>query len=190
MKRLIFDTETTGLPSTWSASPNDVSVWPRIVELAWIVFNEENQATSSPSFIVKPEGFTIPIEASKVHGISNEKAIAEGVSLRTVMNTFAEDLSEVNEIIAHNIDFDYPVVNCEFERLEIQTNIHDLTRTCTMKSTREYCNIQGNIGLKWPSMQELYQHLFNRGFKNAHRASKDVFACAECYVELKQRNII
>ncbi len=36
---LFFDCETTGLPIRRNASPRDVSVWPRLVQLAWGIFD-------------------------------------------------------------------------------------------------------------------------------------------------------
>lgn len=34
---LFFDTETTGLPGSWSAQATDLENWPRLVQLAWIL---------------------------------------------------------------------------------------------------------------------------------------------------------
>ena len=190
MKKLIFDTETAGLPSSWRASESDTSVWPRIVQIAWISLNENNQATNSRAFIVKPEGFSIPIAASNIHGITTERAYQEGINLRQCMAEFAEDLSEADLLIAHNIDFDYPVVNCELRRLNMKTKLEKMSRFCTMKSTTNLCNIEGPYGPKWPKLEELYRHLFGRGFSGAHDASQDVKACTECYVHLKENQMI
>ena len=32
---LIFDTETTGLPKKWNAPISDSANWPRCIQLAW-----------------------------------------------------------------------------------------------------------------------------------------------------------
>lgn len=38
MKYLFIDTETTGLPKEYDAPYTDIDNWPRLVQLAWIVF--------------------------------------------------------------------------------------------------------------------------------------------------------
>ncbi len=186
MKKLIFDTETAGLPSRWNANSDDISAWPRIVELAWVVLNEGYQATESKSFIIKPENFVIPKEASDIHGITNEKALKEGEDLRIVLKEFERDLEEVDLLIAHNVDFDFPVLNCEFIRSSFKTKFSYISTLCTMKSTTKLCNIQGKYGPKWPKLEELYNYLFNKNFQGAHRAINDVKACAECFIQLKK----
>ena len=186
MKKLIFDTETAGLPSSWNANIDDISVWPNIVELAWIVLNERSQATESKTFIIKPQNFVIPKEASDIHGITNEKAIQEGTDLKFVLKEFERDLEDVDLLIAHNVDFDFPVLNCEFIRSSLKTKFSDIETLCTMKSTTSLCNIPGKYGPKWPKLEELYNYLFSKNFQGAHRAINDVMACAECYIELKK----
>ena len=48
--------------------------------LAWQLNDETGKLISNNSLIVKPEGFTMPYNSEKVHGIS-EKALKEGEDL-------------------------------------------------------------------------------------------------------------
>jgi len=57
---VVFDTETTGLPISYDASPSDVDNWPRVVQVAWETFDHHGRKTDIHSHIVRPEGFTIP----------------------------------------------------------------------------------------------------------------------------------
>lgn len=189
MTTLIFDTETSGLPTSYKASFSDVNAWPRIVEIAWIMLDEAMNPISSSQFIVRPDGFKISSGASSVHGITTEKAMTEGSPLRYVLSCLAEDLSSVDLLVAHNIDFDFSVVNCEFLRSKVSSSLTTKRRFCTMKSTTELCNIPGNYGPKWPKLEELYRFLFRRTFSEAHRAMHDVQATTECYLELRRRGI-
>ena len=66
---LFFDTETTGLPKNWNAPITDLNNWPRLVQLAYLCYDNEGNELSRGDFIVKPEGFTIPRDASRIHGI-------------------------------------------------------------------------------------------------------------------------
>lgn len=72
---LFFDTETTGLPKNWKASVTDVNNWPRLVQLAYLFYDKNGAKISGGDYIIKPVGFTIPADASRIHGITTERAI-------------------------------------------------------------------------------------------------------------------
>ena len=76
---LFFDTETTGLPQRWNAPVTDVDNWPRLVQLAWIMCDDKGNIIEERSDIIKPEGFSIPVEASL---ISYAKDYAKGRSVK------------------------------------------------------------------------------------------------------------
>lgn len=79
-----FDTETTGVPRDYKAPASNTRNWPRLVQLGWIVTDEEGNVLSQGNEIVKPEGFVIPADAARVHGITTERAQREGKPLREV----------------------------------------------------------------------------------------------------------
>ena len=87
---LFFDTETTGLPKRWNAPVTDVDNWPRLVQLAWIVYDDQGQIMKTRDVMVRPEGFTIPFEASRVHGITTAIALEKGWPIQEVMEEFAD----------------------------------------------------------------------------------------------------
>ena len=82
---LIFDTETTGLPRSYSAPLTDFDNWPRMVQVAWQLHDAQGNLINSNSIIIKPEGYTIPFNAVQIHGITNERAIEEGHDLKAVL---------------------------------------------------------------------------------------------------------
>ena len=110
---LFFDTETTGLPRNWNAPVSDLDNWPRLVELAWLLYDEEGAAVESQSAIVKPNGFEIPTGAEAVHGINTARALAEGVVLRSVLDDFARVVDTSRVLIAHNMSFDKKIMGAE-----------------------------------------------------------------------------
>ncbi|MBC8147490.1 MAG: 3'-5' exonuclease, partial [Bacteroidetes bacterium] len=85
---LFFDTETNGLPKNWKAAVSDLNNWPRLVQLAFLYYDENGNIISNGDFIIKPEGFTIPFEVSRIHGISTEKAMEEGKPILPVLQNF------------------------------------------------------------------------------------------------------
>jgi len=185
---LFFDTETTGLPLNYNASPEDLENWPRVVQLAWVVANEAKEILEQKSFIIKPDGFSIPAASSAVHGIDDTKAQALGIPLVEALLAFNQSLNQSKPtLVAHNILFDINVLGAEFLRAAIPTNFMDLSRLCTMKSSIEFCGLANR---KFPKLAELYRQLFNSDFEGAHDALADVLACYRCFFEMKAREII
>ena len=48
---LIFDTETTGLPRSYSAPLTDFDNWPRMVQVAWQLHDAQGNLINSNSII-------------------------------------------------------------------------------------------------------------------------------------------
>ena len=189
---LIFDTETTGLPLNFNAPVTDTANWPRMVQLAWECHDKTGKLLYDKSYIIKPENYTIPQAAEKVHGISTEKALAEGVDLKAVLSEFDDDLKQVSVIIGHNISFDLNVLGAEFVRKDIHSCLHDISWLCTKEVSTEFCALTGGKGgkFKWPTLSELHEKLFSEGFDEAHNAASDVAATARCFFELLRRKVI
>ena len=187
---LFFDTETTGLPKNWKAPLEDLDNWPRLVQLAYIYYDRDGKELASGDFIIKPEGFTIPIEASNVHGITTEIANNKGQNLEQVLEDFNQFVVESHYLVAHNMAFDEKIMGAEFLRKNMTNYIVDKRKICTMQKTIDFCAIRGQDGYKWPKLSELYYKLFQTNFENAHDASADITATARCFWELRKKDII
>lgn len=187
---LFFDTETTGLPRNWKAPVSDTNNWPRMIQIAWVFTDATGNILDRDSYIIKPEGFTIPIEASKVHRISTERALSEGSDLTTVLNQFNEFIGEAKYIVAHNISFDEKIIGAEFIRNNITTTLFKKPRLCTMHASTNFCRIPGPYGYKWPKLSELHYKLFGEDFEEAHDAAADINATVRSFWEMKSRGII
>ncbi len=187
---LFFDTETTGLPRNWKAPVTDLNNWPRLVQLAFLYYDNNGNKISGGDFIIKPDGFTIPSDASKIHGISTEKALREGHSITSVLQHFQSLIGQSSFLVAHNMSFDEKIVGAEFLRNGMQNSIHSKNKICTMERTTNFCAIDGPYGYKWPKLSELHYKLFRTGFEEAHNAAVDITATAKCFWELKRLNKI
>lgn len=192
MKLLFFDLETTGLPISWKEKYTNKSNWPYIVQLAYIISFQNNELTQERDFILKPEGFEIPLNAIKIHGISNAKAMEIGMSRNFILKAFASEIKNSDYIIAHNAEFDINVLRCEFLRNNIEDPFNeDVKIICTMKQSKNFCKLPSAYGdYKWPSLQELYSKLFGEYFNESHNAKVDVKATFECFWKLNQLDII
>ncbi|WP_274474020.1 DNA polymerase III subunit alpha [Mangrovimonas aestuarii] len=184
---LIFDTETTGLPKRWDAPISDVDNWPRCIQIAWQLHDEMGNCIDHQDYLVQPEGFNIPYDAEKIHGISTELAQEQGIPLSEVLEKFNEALSKSKFIVGQNVGFDVNIMGAEFYREGVSNKLQELPvlDTCT-EDTAELCKIPGGRGgkFKLPTLTELHQHLFNQPFAEAHNATADVEATTRCFFEL------
>ncbi len=183
---LFFDTETTGLPKNWKAPVSDVNNWPRLVQLAFLLYDRAGNKIEGGDFIIKPEGFTIPVDASNIHRITTERALLEGQSLSSVLLTFQDLISQSEVLVAHNMSFDEKIVGAEFLRAGMHNSIPAKNKICTMQSATNFCAISGPYGYKWPKLSELHNKLFHTDFEEAHNAAADINATAKCFWELKK----
>ena len=184
---LIFDTETTGLPKKWNAPISDINNWPRCVQLAWQIHDNLGNCIESKDFLIKPDGYNIPYDSQKIHGISTELAEIDGHDLLEVLTQFNEAVKNSKFIIGHNVKFDLNIMGCEFYRLKIKNNLEvsKILDTCYEK-TAILCEIPGGRGgkYKFPTLTELHSYLFLTSFADAHNATADVEATTRCFLEL------
>ncbi len=187
---LFFDTETTGVPRNYKAPASDLKNWPRLVQIAWLLADDDGGEIESAEYIVKPEGFTIPAEAARIHGISTEMAIRDGLDIKNVLAEALICLGKVSQLVGHNIDFDEKILGAELLRAGHPNCVETKQRLCTMRSATDYCRLPGPYGYKWPKLEELHRKLFNQPLDGAHRALVDVRACAKCYFELRRLKVM
>ena len=189
---LVFDTETTGLPLNYRAPLTDFNNWPRMVQIAWQIHDIKGDLIEVKNYIIKPEGFTIPYNSEKIHGISTELAHKKGLPLKEVLSFFTEALNSVEFIIGHNISFDNNIVGCEFLRSGMANVLESKTSIDTKEESTDFCQLPGGRGgkYKWPNLSELYNKLFGESFAEAHNASADVEATTRCFLELIRLSVI
>lgn len=184
---LFFDTETTGLPKRVGG----MVIQPRLVQLACLLTDSTGNELDSYYAIVRPEGYQIPYEAERIHGISTAKALAEGVSMEEAVHAFISLYDQCDALVAHNISFDKAVMRAEIDRLNAWGGRPSKKDIDTMKPTSAFVGIPSPWGgYKWPKLAELHQKLFGKDFEGAHDALADVKACARCYFECVKRGIL
>jgi len=189
---LIYDTETTGLPKNYKAPITDAENWPRLVQLAWQLHAADGSLIEADNFIVKPDGFDIPFNSEKVHGISTKKALEEGIPLLEALDRFTEALGKTKIVAGHNIEFDNNIMGAEYMRLGDSAPIMDLPSIDTKNESTDFCAIPGGRGgqFKWPKLTELHVKLFGEKFDEAHNAAADVAATTRCFLELIRIGVI
>lgn len=164
MKVCIFDTETTGLPvnkriAGWK-EPNN---WPHLASISWTILNgDTNTVEKSRSYIIYPQNWVIPKEASDIHKITQEIALERGYYLETVIDEFLSEQYDV--LVAHNMDFDINVMYSTLRWDLGRKNFNVFHRLfCTMNACRYLCKIPWPYaGYKSPKLSELYKYVFGK----------------------------
>ncbi len=188
---LFLDTETTGLPKKRNADPMDFDNWPYVVEIAWLLTDEFGLQVSGDKYIVK-QNVRIPQEAIRVHHITNEDMKSKGVSPKVVYREFIEAVANCDYIIAHNIDFDLPILQCELYRNGFDVSLYEKKHFCTMKAGKDFCySFDANGRPKNPKLVELFSSLYfnvsSLPIKGTHSALSDTLMTYRCFMKMMEQ---
>lgn len=197
---LFFDTETTGLPN--KKSPLDLNQ-ARLLQLGAILASPEGEVMGEINTLVQIGATPIHPMAQAAHGISAERANAEGIHPKEAFEKFYDMCESAECLIAHNYNFDFKIIELTATQLVdhyedpsdldlMIGDIRDMPFYCTMVQATDFCALpkKKGSGFKYPKLTELYQILFGREFSGAHDAMADVTATMECFFELKRRGIM
>lgn len=191
---MFYDTETTGLPIMKIRS--DDPSQPHLVQLALATYDDAGKEIESESVIIKPDGWEISEEAAAIHGITNERATAEGIPESVAVSMYVAWLGISSLRVAHNEAFDNRIMRIAMMRAGIpREKIEELEagpRFCTCAAATPVVNLPPtrrmlNCGFtkpKPPKLEECIRHFFDEGLPGAHDALVDVRACARVYFHL------
>lgn len=182
---IFFDIETTGLPPIKNKefpSPKKINAYDkcRVIELGYIITDENNNKLKENNFLIKHNN--VNITNCYIHGITNFDVNKYGISFNEGMKIFENDISNFkgNNLVAHNIDFDFNVLLSELYRYKNHNFIKkfiNLNKTCTLRLSRNKRSGKHNL-------LSVYKDLFNKSFKDQHRALGDTNACKDIYFKL------
>ena len=77
------------------------------------------------------------------------------MSLFKVLPQFNADVEKAQTVVAHNLDFDLPIVTTEFLRCSLETGLLEKQKFCTMKTRRLF---PGAKSPKHPGMDTSGRH--------------------------------
>lgn len=186
-----FDSETSNLPQ-WH-EPSDSPSQPHLLQIAAILFDMAGREVHRLSTIVKPgDGCVIGPEAFAAHGISIERAAAEGRDPVEVAREFEEMAKRATLIVGHNVSFDVRMFRIHAARHLGYKWEKPCPTFCTMYKSAKFTRIPateamrkaGRFHFKSPSLTEAHQHFFGEGFDGAHDALADVTASMRIFWHL------
>ena len=176
MSFIVIDLETTGLSST-----------SEVVSIAWIVLDDRLDEKERAYYIVQPDGYEIPVESVRVHGITTEKARNEGIPFRHVCYKLGRSIYkyQCKTLVSHNIHFDRTIlVNAVYAVYQkiLARKITSLRTYCTMRKGAELMGVK-----KWPKLTQLYKHLFEIDIaqNQQHHALFDCENCASIFKRMQ-----
>jgi DNA polymerase III epsilon subunit-like protein len=194
---LFFDTETTGrldfkIPPTAPEQPDLVQLAACLTDdAAERIYAQISLIIEPPANAPKP---WLSEEVSKIHGIDDEMATAVGVPRRIALSAFSMLCKQAEKLIAHNIDFDSPVMETAYYREGVRHRMDVMELVCTMKMAMPVLKLPKPPGkwkskppddlYKWPTLTECHQFFFHEGLEGAHNAMNDVWAMIRVYREL------
>lgn len=211
MHILVYDTETTGLPD-WK-QPSEAEHQPHLVELAALLFDgTSRELVDSLHTLIRPDGWEIPAETIEVHGITMERATAEGIAEPEALAKFLALHARADVRVAHNEYFDarmfrialkrYGDGKTDWERFtqqakdEIADEFKARTAYCTCNSAKPIMKLPATAAMQrsgkghWfkpPNLQEAHEFFLGEKFEGAHSALADAHACARVYFALQDK---
>ncbi len=196
MKILVFDTETTGLPSDRNASIRDVTKWPHIIQLSYILYDIDMQKTLCcvDDIIKLDDNVEISEKSIELHKITRSISNRKGILISEAINNFNMVLETADVVVAHNLSFDKKMIMVECVRL----NTKQYFTNSSGKGVKEYCSMKNSVGIckiervnskgekyyKYPTLSELHNYLFGHYPENVHDSMADVLICLRCYYKM------
>lgn len=191
---LFFDTETTGIPDRSAKWDADFMSYPHVVQIAWIYRGEKF------NYIIRPDGWEIPEEATAVHGITTGYAMEHGAPFAAVIDKFISDCHSAGLICGHNVHFDTGIVKANilrelgrayYDAENVEDALFKGKRIDTMRSSMKWVDARNSWGkLKFPNLSELYSRCFPGETFPAHDALEDTQAVARCLPVLVEKGLV
>ena len=192
---IVYDTETTGLPDYRAAS--DAPHQPHLVQLAVAVFADDGAELRHRCVIIRPDGWVIPPDVAAIHGITQERALAEGIPEAEAVGLFISLAARASFRIAHNEQFDRRIMRTAMLRSGVRRNVIEAIEAgpsyCTCTEAAPIVNLPPTAKMvaagfnkpKAPRLEECVKHFFGEDLAGAHDALVDVRACARVYFHLR-----
>ena len=204
MKFIVYDTETTGLPSK-NAKLTLTDLWPHIVQFSYIIYESETNEIEKKDYIIQiPENIVMNNENIAIHGITNEMSQTKGLKINNVIEEFINIIEGSDFVIGHNLEFDLNILKVELLRIIRETNDEEVKQKyqdklnilyfydkyfCTMQNTINVCKLPSPYKkfkdqFKYPRLDELHNHFFGIKPQKLHNSLNDVMVTFRCFYKL------
>lgn len=182
---LVIDTEGTGLFDY--KKPADAPGQPRMASISMIAADADLCVFEEQHLYIKPDGWVMPAETTKINGLTTEFLMKTGVPVIEALEVL-QRLMKGRTVVAHNVQHDLKHVRGELRHASLPDNFEETPNLCTMRGLTEVCKIPPHGrrgGYKWPSLSEacVFFGMTNLG---DHSAKNDAHACLALLREMKR----
>jgi DNA polymerase III epsilon subunit-like protein len=192
----VFDIETSGLPripkvgtKRKAPEPSDLEAYEsaRIVSIAWFLVEPASKTiVQQEYYLIKPEDFSIPESATRIHGITDTFAKTHGIPITSIFEPLNTALKRTSNIVSYNINFDYKVLKSELIRNEQAPIVEELAskqQLCAMLMSQKHLKTS-----HFPKLSHAYESIIGKPIQGAHNAHGDTQSCYEIYEKLCKNN--
>ena len=178
---IFFDTETTSLPVY--GQPSNAPTQPHLVEIAAILVDEKFNVLDSFHAVVRPMGWNIPANVTRIHGITEAFAAEHGIDERLALEGFLDLFQKAKLRVAYNESFDARIIRIALKRYhpELCDWWKAFPASCAMRLTQSLT--KGRV----PSLFEAHSAVLCRPLKQQHTAMGDTQACLEVFKALVKK---
>ncbi len=187
MTVLAIDLDTTGLVDYKS----DLSAGhqPQIVAIACGLYEDDGKETDSVfSTLIRPDGFSIPESAVKIHGIDHRRAVRQGIPLRVALSVVMNMAALAPTCISYGFEsYDAKVIRAALAHFRVDKPFPPVgvEAVCVKSLATEICKIEGE-GSRYqrPALEDAMRLILKRPL--ARTTLSNMRATAEIYFALKQ----
>jgi DNA polymerase-3 subunit epsilon len=185
---LFIDTEASGLPKKWFLPYSEPGNWPNAVQVSWVIYNRSGEKVAEQNHYINNNDFEILATALRIHGLSKNFLLQNGIPRATVLEMLTNDLQQYQPmIVGHFLELDYHIIGAEYWRIGLDNALEGLPAFCIMKASK---HLQKNPTIKYLRLGDLFNLLFKMPLTGQHNALTDASATADCFFELVKRNEI
>jgi len=197
LSTIIYDTETTGLP-LWS-EPSESPEQPHVLQYAGILLGPDGTELKRYEALVKPNGWVIPEDSIKIHGITMERAMDEGISEIDALEGFLILWGEAAYRVGFNEMFDRRMLRIAIKRHghgygpEQGQGPRDI-QSDHWNAAPDYCCMWAgkyDMGVrKLPKLSEALLHYTGEEQAAAHSAMGDAIDTKKIFLKQRERGIV
>lgn len=187
---VVVDTETTGLHDF--SKPADAPGQPRLASLALIHLAADLSIEREQSFLIRPDGWEMNPEAAAIHGLTQERLLADGVPVADALGAYNAVLDSGAVLVGYNVSYDLKVMRGELRRAGLPDRFGEVKKIECIHKLISVCKVpkaKGN-GFKTPKLAEAYAALTGMPLIGAHEALADARATTKIFQICIERGIL
>ena len=154
---LVIDCETTGLFDY--DKPADAEGQPRLCQLGLIWLRDDLSTIAEGEYTIKPNGWTITPEATKINGMTQEFLEENGKPIDVALNHYAVAIDKRNIVVGFNAAYDIKLMRGEMRRAEMNDRYMQTRTLDIMNGCRKIVDARTKDGRKKaPTLEEACAH--------------------------------